>query len=296
MRHRNSLFILLLIALISTNQFGNDYLTLKHAYNIQQESFGTVFILLSRLFYSLGLDYWFLHIFYCVILSFSVSRLSENLISPILVFIILGSILNEQTRYFSAALLALYLLVRYSAWLTLLTFVIHPAGSLMISAVGILYSVIHKMSLIWKVLLIFACFMMSPVVKIAILWIGGQLGYQYEGTVHSEVISNFGLVFILYCAFAVLVGFQFINRSGLPYANRNQSILLAVAGLAAFSSEFAIISGRYLITLTILLSCMLVFPKLGSFFKESLRIKKWHAASLCAFMPIVSVWAFRMIL
>ena len=102
---------IILIALVATNEYLDDYQKLMTAYNKGQEAFGYLFIVLGDVFRSLGLSYFYVHLSYLVIMAVSIAALTRNLFFMVVLIVLVGEILNEQTRFFTGAFGAIALLI-----------------------------------------------------------------------------------------------------------------------------------------------------------------------------------------
>ena len=102
--------IVILLSLVITNQYSNDYNLLMSAFSRGQESFGFLFIKLSQIYNYYGFPYFAVHLTYLMILAISLASFTRNIISVVLLIILVGGILNEQTRFFSAIFIAFSLM------------------------------------------------------------------------------------------------------------------------------------------------------------------------------------------
>lgn len=244
-------FFAIILSLLLTNLQGNDYFNLNLAYLRQQESYGMFFIYMSKLFYSLDLDYIYLHSAYLLILSFCVAAFTRNPLYIVLFIIVYGgAILNEQTRFYTAAFFTLFILMKVKRlWgLSIIGGLMHPAGFLLSSVCFFFANLLRKVGLKNFYILIPFLIVVSIFLPKVMLEVSGALGYGYIGTKFLEPISGLGYLFIV---LSVAVSIFLIYFSKAEQAT-NQYLLMSISLLSLMFSSFAIVSGRLLLLYVLL--------------------------------------------
>ncbi|MFA0314579.1 hypothetical protein [Vibrio cyclitrophicus] len=280
-------FFSILGVLLFTNTIGHDYSVLKHAYEIRQESFGHLFIFLSYLYNSLGLEYYWVHLTYAMIFSFSFALITKNIIFALLIVFLSGEVLNEQLRFFSGTILAL-VLIRYSSALSMVVYLIHPAATIVagISAIVNRFFINKSaMSLFFLVVIsIASSFLLKPVIiKLSVVF-----GYAYAGSHFFESISSFGLLYII--ATSLLSIFIVIYSKKIQQQEIEAITIYGLSLSACFFSQFAIFSGRLVLVIAILSTTISIRPSVYRNTINSVRINYLESFSILMLCIVFSVY------
>jgi hypothetical protein len=286
---------IILIALVATNEYLDDYQKLMTAYNKGQEAFGYLFIVLGDVFRSLGLSYFYVHLSYLVIMAVSIAALTRNLFFMVVLIVLVGEILNEQTRFFTGAFGAIALLI-YAKKLKVLSatsVLVHPAAGVLAFAGYITNRLFIKFA---TPTLFLACgcsaFILSEIIRDIIIMIGSKLGYGYEGTVYLEPLSLVGKVFLFFILF--LEFFKFKSEVKL---NRAKDFYLVKSFflLKILFSSFAIVSGRLLLIVTVLLVATSTMPTVFVKRKVSVNYNKLVLFSVCIVFAALLVRLYKLL-
>lgn len=255
--------IVILLSLVITNQYSNDYNLLMSAFSRGQESFGFLFIKLSQIYNYYGFPYFAVHLTYLMILAISLASFTRNIISVVLLIILVGGILNEQTRFFSAIFIAFSLMSLNGKlrFLFPLSFFIHPAAFLISFVVFCLMNTVKKMNELTFLCCTFFAYVFGSYLVSFIVSLGNFLGYGYSGTVHLEPLSILGkIVFFVLAVYEAFI----IKNEGVNGKNYDRDIIRALIILGIFASGIAIASGRIMLVLFLLVVAISPMPKIRS--------------------------------
>ena len=282
--------IIVLIALINTNAYLQDYQQLMVAYDKGQQSYGTLFIFLGEIYRGFNLDYFYVHLTYLIIMACCLAILTKNLAFLVLLIILVGEILNEQTRFFTGVFLAIVILIHSKKLkaFSISAFLIHPAA-FVLSFMGYLGNkiVVKHLTPAWFAILGFICFILSEAIRGVVTFIGAKLGYGYAGTIYVEPLSLSGKAFLL--VVLCLEFYKFKHEKELNFVVENflsRTFLL----MTILFSGFAIVSGRLLLIWSILMVSTSCMPK---FFSDRKVKPNYNLVIFNALYIILTILAVR---
>lgn len=284
---------IILIVLVATNGYLDDYQKLMTAYDKGQQAFGQLFIFLSEVFRGFGLSYFYVHLTYLVLLAISLATLTRNLFFMVLLIALVGEILNEQTRFFTGAFLSIALLIQTKnlKLLSVSSVFIHPAACILTFA-GFLTNRFFLKFVTPSLFLTFGCgaFVLSEVIRDVIILIGSKMGYGYAGTIYLEPLSMTGKVFLLFIL--LLEFFKFKNEGNLT-KGKDFYLVRSFLLLTILFSSFAIVSGRLLLITTILIVASSTLPSTFTKRKVPTSYNKFVLFSVCIVFSALIVRLYK---
>lgn len=287
--------LVIFIVLVITNTYGNDYSILEFAFNKQQESFGLFFQFFGGVLYFFELDYVFLHSLYLFVIALSVTTFCRNLIFTVTFILLVGLVLNEQARFFSAFLgaLALFRLNRPMFAVIFCAFIHVGASVIFLAFYGVRWAMSKVDGSSFFLLFALSAWSLGLLIKQWLIAVGGYLGYGYTGTVHLEPLSIQGVgvyvLLVLVEASLLIVG----EKSFLKTDRRNYRAILI---LGLFSSGIAIVSGRLLFVVSLYYAASAAALSFSSRRKVGPRHNKSLAISFGGVLAIPITWILRSLL
>lgn len=287
--------VVILIALIATNGYLDDYQKLMTAYDKGQQAFGYLFIFLSEIYRSFGLSYFFVHLTYLFVLALSLANLTKNLAFMVVLIILVGEILNEQTRFFTGAFLSIILLIQANKlrFLSLSSVFIHPAACVLTLAGYITNRVFFKFATP-TLFLVCGCsaFILSEIIRDIIVLAGSKMGYGYAGTIYLEPLSITGKAFLF--LLLILEFFKFKNEVNVS-KEKDSFLVKSFLLLTILFSSFAIVSGRLLLITTILIVASSVMPSVFVKRKVPATYNKFVLLSVCIVFSALLVRLYKLL-
>ncbi|MBU2917750.1 hypothetical protein KO505_07210 [Psychrosphaera sp. F3M07] len=250
--------ICIFLVLFLTNEYAHDYQMLESAFKKQQESYGIVFVTLSKFYFQLGLEYILLHITYLFIMSISIALITSNLLLMITLLVLIGHILNEQTRFFTGAMVSIAGL-RYYKPAILISFLFHPAAFVLTLAAYFIHWFTKFKQSNWFIIYLITAYVVGFALKEVILSIGRAIGYDYSGSIYLDPISLAGQLFLFAIAIFEVFKKQLEEQTNQEQVKQNE--VRAFILLCVVCSGFAIVSGRLLMVIAILVIANSTVPK-----------------------------------